>query len=87
MCIGGSNVTIWSLKLSSSRCCSTNSVMSSPSGSAENTVSGPATLLHEENVSGSRKTASASSYPVTITTPWLGLIQTGLSRTRESRYG
>ena len=58
---GGSIVGIWSLKGSSSRCGSMASLTSSPSSGTGKPGNGPVTELHDENVSASLYTATASS--------------------------
>ena len=69
VCLGGSNVMIWSPIGSSSRCAATTSVTSSPVSSTGNVKFGPATMLQLEKLAVSRITASTSSCPATITTP------------------
>ena len=51
VCSGGSNVVIWSLIGSSSRCCSMSALTSSPSSGTGNPGNGPVTDVHDENVS------------------------------------
>ncbi len=87
VCRGGSNVGSWSLNGSSSRCCSISSLTSSPSSGTGNPGNGPVTELHDEYVSVSRYTSTASSSPVTITTPWCGSRRTGHSPAQEVEVG
>ncbi|BBA90193.1 hypothetical protein MPSD_49040 [Mycobacterium pseudoshottsii JCM 15466] len=70
MWVGGSNVGNWSLNGNSLRCRSISSVTSSPSSGTGKPGNGPVTEMHEENVSASFKTLTASSQPVTMVTPW-----------------
>ncbi len=53
VCFGGSNVGIWSLNGRPSRYSSMMALMSSPTNGTGNSPMGPATALHDENVSGS----------------------------------
>ena len=62
-------VTMCSAIGSSPRWAAMMSVTSSPSRGTGNVANGPITELQEENDSVSRYTSSASSYPVTATTP------------------
>ena len=48
--MGGSNVSIWSLNGSSSRCCSMSALTSSPSSATGNPGKGPVGELHDEKV-------------------------------------
>ena len=85
VCFGGSIVVIWSLKGRPSRCSSMRSVTSSPSRGTEKPGNGPVTAMHDEKVAVSWYTASASSYPVTMTTSWWGSRWTGHSPRRASK--
>ena len=53
VCFGGSKVGSWSLKGSSSRCCSMRSLTSSPSSGTLNPGKGPVTELADEKFSTS----------------------------------
>ena len=85
LCFGGSIVVSWSLNGSSSRCCSISALTSSPPSGTGNPGNGPVTELHDEKVAVSVYTDTASSYPVTITTPWWGSRCTGHSERRWSK--
>ena len=64
-----------------------SALTSSPVRGTGNPGNGPVGELHDENVSVSLYTAIASSYPVTIITPWCRSRCTGHCARSHSKYG
>ena len=64
-----------------------SALTSSPSSATGKPGNGPVGELHDENVSVSLYTAIASSYPVTIITPWWRSRCTGHCARSHSKYG